>query len=250
MIRIGTPSSTMERICTGDVCVRKQIPARKIERVVQCTCRMIFRNIQRREVMKIIFDFRTGPNAKARIPKYLFDSYRRSRHRVPPADANATTRAVKRQRHLHEVFQPVRRAAANLDVPLRLSCSAFFALLISWPAAGRSSADKALEPFEASSQLAFFAQVFDAHGIQRRQIRRTCNLGLSLLYEARSMTASGIPVRPTRQTRRKRDQLPASAAFACAAIAPNASGSCTAISASTFRSTSISARFRPLIRRL
>ena len=39
-------------------------------------------------------------------------------------------------------------------------------------------------------------------------------------------------------------------AFACSAIAPKPSGSCTAISASTLRSTSMLARFKPLISRL
>ena len=74
------------------------------KRVVQCSGRMVLRDIQGREVVKIILNFRTGPNAKASVAEDLFDSqpsrcvtgWRPPTWRPRPGSVTSTASAARR----------------------------------------------------------------------------------------------------------------------------------------------------------
>ena len=63
----------------------QQHAAWKIERIVFCACRVILWNIQGREVVIIVFDFRPGSHTESGVPKDFFDAGHGPRYRMSPA---------------------------------------------------------------------------------------------------------------------------------------------------------------------
>ena len=72
--------------------MRSSLPVGKIERIVHGARRMIRRNIERLEIMKIILDFRTGGDLKSRLHEDPLDSQARASHRVQAARLLAAAR--------------------------------------------------------------------------------------------------------------------------------------------------------------
>ena len=64
----------------------EQIPAREVEGVVHCTRRVIVGDIQRREVMEVVFDFRPRANAESCVLEDLLDPQHGSRNRMVATD--------------------------------------------------------------------------------------------------------------------------------------------------------------------
>ena len=69
----------------------EQIAAGKIERVMQCTSRMVLGDIQRREIVIIVLDFGAGSDAKPRVPENLLDANRRTRYGMPATQCQASS---------------------------------------------------------------------------------------------------------------------------------------------------------------
>ena len=77
----------------------QQVATRKIERVMHGTRRVVVRDVQGREVVEIVFDFRTCTNAETGIPEDLFDTQHGSRNRM--VTTNGCTAA--RERHIDRI---------------------------------------------------------------------------------------------------------------------------------------------------
>ncbi len=57
----------------------------KIEGILHCPCRVMFRDIERGEIMKIVFDFRAIFDNEAQAGKPVFDTTTRQRDRMQTA---------------------------------------------------------------------------------------------------------------------------------------------------------------------
>ena len=213
----------------------------QIERVMHRPCRMVFRNVQGSEVVKVVLHFRPAAHPESGGGENVDDPSLRTTHRVQPPDGLAAAwqgdiDPVGEFRFHFRRFQPFPAGCDQIDDGLLDA--------IDFPAGGGAFLDwKFAEPLEFGGDQALAPKVFDANRIQRSQV--ACRLYGSLrLFKQSGRAGHGECLEVVRFGQ------DASASLAAFAMAPNDSGSWTAISARTLRSTWISARLRPLTSRL
>ena len=97
-MRTGGCIFSIVRTCTGDVCVRRSIFSRDVERVARIACRMAGGNIQGVEVVVGAFDFRTILDGVAHRDEDVFDLFADDRQRMAVSDAPAIARQRDIQR--------------------------------------------------------------------------------------------------------------------------------------------------------
>ena len=182
MTRIGTPSSIDRTNLHRGRMRPQQMTAREIEGVVHGACRMVFRNVERREVVEIVFDFRTRTDTETRLAKDLLDTHPGAGNGMPSARAETAAR----QGNIDGIgSQPLREffgfqgLAPGIELPLHRLLCGVDRLSRGWPLLGRQLA----EPLQELSQLAFLAQVFDANAVQRGEFTRRVDLGRSRVNE-------------------------------------------------------------------
>ena len=213
----------------------------QVERVVKRPRRVVLGNIQRREVVIIVLDFRSAAHPEPGCAKDIDNPPQRTGYRMQPAHRLAAAR----QRDV----DPVGEFCLDLHRLEPFPASSDLVndgLLdaIDLATGGGPFFDRQLaETLEFGSNQALAAEVPDAHRIQLRQIVRRSD-GSLRLFKQSGRAGHG----ECREVVRVGQD--ASASLAAFAMAPNASGSWTAISARTLRSTWISARLRPLMSRL
>ena len=82
----------MTRICTGDVCVRSNLPSGKVECVLHGTGRMVRRNVERLEVVVVVFELRPFHNLESDSLKQRRDSLEGASDRMQAAARLTTPR--------------------------------------------------------------------------------------------------------------------------------------------------------------
>ena len=148
---------------------------RKIERIVHRPRRMIFGNIKRREVVEIVFDFRSVADTKAIASKEFNDPVQGSGHGVQPATGLAAARQCDVNRLRGQVAAhrlPLERVPAAVD-PLRDECFQFIDCLT-----GRSPFLRRQLPqgLQSGRYEAALAKEADAQSIQSCEVRRSGNV--------------------------------------------------------------------------
>ena len=153
----------MTRTCTGEVCVRSKRPSRKIKRVVHRPRRMIRGDVQRFEVVPVVFDLRAVGDGEAGVAEDLLDAPAHARDRMQPADRLAAAR----QRDVDGIARELRRELLRFErgatLIRALLTSASFASLIFAPAARRASGSIAPSDLQQRGDLAFLAEQANAN---------------------------------------------------------------------------------------
>ena len=157
----------------------QQVAAREIERVVHRTSRVVIGNIQRREVVEIVFDFRSGPNTKSGIREDLFDT--RSARVTPDASRQWSDRGLATTHRLRrpQALPPVRQ----LQEPHAARSARLYSLLglVDFLACSGALLSRQLaKGLKACRQLAFLAEIGNANRVQCGKIVRCVYLGRSL----------------------------------------------------------------------
>ena len=217
----------------------QQPPVGEVEGVVHRPRRMIGGNVERLEVVEVVLDLRARGDIEAGTAEQRLDPQTRPGDRVQAAALLAAPRAASRRCARRRARARCRRARARARAPR--APPALLLRLVDARAGGRALARPASCPsaFSCSVSAPFLPS----------QRTRTSSSAARSPHAATS--ASAWPVRAVRsaKTRPLRQLIPR-AVFACCAIAPKAAVSCTAMSASTLRSISTPALFRPLMMRL
>ena len=150
---------------------------------------MVGREIERREIVEIVFDFRTGTDPESRVTEDALDTSHRTRNGMPAA--NVVTASWQRDVDgvLLEFFlesRSLERLAAVVDATDEILLG-----FVDRLAGGRAFLGRQLaQGFEANRQLAFLAEVANPHRIERRQVncrvdlrRGSCNQFVKCLHQ-------------------------------------------------------------------
>ncbi len=119
----------------------QQPPVGKIKRIVHGPRRMILRNVQRFEIMKVILDLRSRGHLESGLREDPLDAQARARHGMHAAGLLTAARQGHIDGALGELRAPAPPARGECDASRARPGSPAFASLIRWPAAGRSAAE-------------------------------------------------------------------------------------------------------------
>src|SRR5688572_14075654 len=206
----------------------QQAPVAEIESVVHRPRGMVCGDVERFEVVPVVFDLRTVGDREAAAAKDLFDAATRARDRMQPAE----TLAPARQRDVDGIAGELRRKLLGFERgAARIQrCAQRFLRFIDLRARGLARFGiHRPERLELRGDLAFLAEQADPNLLQFLDVGR-----------ARDFRARGL-------NERLHHAAFSRLSFAFCAITPNAAGSFMAMSASTLRSISSPARLRPAI---
>ena len=221
----------------------QQPPVGEVEGVVHRPRRMIGGDVERLEVVEVVLDLRTRGDLEAGAPEQRLDAQARPGDRVQAA----RLLAAPGQRHVDapggelalDVGARCELRAPRLDAPPAPRC---LRLVDARARRGPLGSATALpERLQLLGERALLAQPAHAHVFERREVAAGGDLGAAPGRSGRDQVRQDPP---------RGFRLIPRAVFACCAIAPNAAASCTAMSASTLRSISTPALFRPLMMRL
>src|SRR5690606_15365097 len=257
----------------------QQPPVRKIERVVHCPCGMIRRDIQRFEVVPVVFDLGAFGDLEPGASEDLFDPAAHARDRVQPADPLPPAW----ERDIHRIARELLRQGLLFEFrTLVLDRAEQLVLCFIDPCAGRTACFgiHAAERLEQRGDLALLTEQADTHLLELIDARAPRNVGARALDDGRQVyggfghdasVAANMRVdrlQPTGHSEKRGKQssagrrsiLPVSCSLwrseryaACfsrlslafCAITPKAAGSWKARSARTLRSIDIPAAFKP-----
>ena len=164
--------------------VRAQQPAvREIERVVHRPRRMVRRDVERFEVVEVVLDLGPGGHVEARATEQRLDAQPRARHGMQPAALFAPPR--QRDVDAPGSEAPARRARARAASrrASMATCSACFASLMRWPAAGRSRGRQRAERLQLLGERALLAEPAHAHLVERGEVAAAGDLIQRLTHE-------------------------------------------------------------------
>ena len=268
----------------------QQAAVGEVERVVHRPRRMVRGDVERLEVVPVVLDFGTVLDREAGVAEQRLDAPARAGHRVQAAGLLAAARqrhvdAARGQLALElGALEFGRRASSTAPISSR---TALMRAPAAWRSSGASAPSDfscaVIAPFlPNSSTLSASSSARLAHGRHPRPGRRRpgrrgwgrgrvahralCPSRLAATEKAGPLARPGlvdfqnakwgrypfraemgsVPISAHLRLTRPRG----SAFLACSTMAPNASMSCTARSASILRSISRPAAFRPAIRRL
>ena len=151
--------------------MRAQQPAvAEIERVMHRPRGMIRGNVQRFEVMPVVFDFRTIGDGETGIAENLFDAPTHASDRMQPAEGLASARQGDVDGFACQLQSRVFRLPATPRRSSSSCVSVSFASLIFAPASLRASGSIDAERFQQGGDLAFLAEQSNANVFERLQV--------------------------------------------------------------------------------
>ena len=141
---------------------------------------MIGRNIQRRKIMKIVFNFRPQSHIKTGAGKNSFNPLARACHRMQAARCQTAAR----QRHVHRLCLEL--FSQNSIFQRNFTCfqcllHSLLGLVNSLTRCRPFVSRQLSEPLELLGQLTFFTQECNTHRIERSEIFTAPDIGLCAL---------------------------------------------------------------------
>ena len=176
----------------------QQVPAGEVERVVHRACRMVFRDIQRGEVVEIVFDLGSGPHAESRVTEDLLDPEPGAGDRMPSAESGtaAGQRDIDRIRR-EPGCQGIRfeRLTTRIETLLDGLLGLVDGLTGLWPILRREGA----EALEQRRKLSLLSEIGNAHRIERGQLGCRVDFGVRRRNELLDFLHAAKPLQGRRR---------------------------------------------------